>query len=104
MRLRIGVGVAYGSPVREVERLLIQAAAEHPRSIEHPAPVTNFKDFGDSALLFEVRFWIHYNERTDRSAIQSDIRFRIDELFAENGIVIAFPQIDVHLDASRSSQ
>jgi len=103
MRLRISIGVAYGSPIREVERLLIQAATEHPRSIEHPAPVANFRDFGDSALIFEIRFWIRYDERTDRSAIRSDIRYRIDELFAENGIVIAFPQIDVHLDDSRSS-
>jgi small-conductance mechanosensitive channel len=38
-----------------------------------------------------------------RYAIVSDIRYRIDELFTENGIVIAFPQIDVHLDGSRSS-
>ncbi len=103
MRLRVAVGVAYGSPVREVERLLIEAASAHPRSLDHPAPVANFKDFGDSALLFEIRFWIRYDDRTDRSAILSDIRFRIDELFAENGIVIAFPQIDVHLDGSRSS-
>ena len=103
MRLRVAVGVAYGSPVREVERLLIEAASGHPRSLDHPAPVANFKDFGDSALLFEIRFWIRYDDRTDRSAILSDIRFRIDELFAENGIVIAFPQIDVHLDGSRSS-
>jgi small-conductance mechanosensitive channel len=103
MRLRVAVGVAYGSPVREVERLLIEAASAHPRSLDHPSPVTNFKDFGDSALLFEIRFWIRYDDRTDRSAILSDIRFRIDELFAENGIVIAFPQIDVHLDGSRGS-
>lgn len=103
MRLRIAVGVAYGSPPREVERLLIEAAAAHPRSLDHPAPATYFKDFADSALLFELRFWIRYDERTDRSAILSDIRFRIDELFAENGIVIAFPQMDVHLDDSRSS-
>jgi small-conductance mechanosensitive channel len=103
MRLRIAVGVAYGSPVREVERLLIEAASAHPRSLDHPAPVANFKDFGDSALLFEIRFWIRYDDRTDRSAILSDIRFGIDESFAENGIVIAFPQIDVHLDGSRSS-
>jgi small-conductance mechanosensitive channel len=76
---------------------------QRTNSIEHHAPVANFEDFGDSALLFELRFWIRYNEHTDRSAILSDIRFRIDELFTENGIVIAFPQIDVHLDGSRSS-
>lgn len=103
MRLRVSVGVAYGSPVREVERLLIEAAAAHPRSLDHPAPATYFMDFGDSALIFEIRFWIRYDERTDRSAILSDLRFQIDERFAENGIVIAFPQIDVHFDEPRSS-
>ena len=104
MRLRIAVGVAYGSPVREVERLLIEAAAANPRSLDTPAPTSYFMDFGDSALLFEIRFWIRYDERTDRSAILSDIRFRIDELFTNNEIVIAFPQLDVHLNDSRSSQ
>ena len=103
MRLRVSVGVAYGSPVREVERLLNEAAAAHPRSLDHPAPATYFMDFGDSALIFEIRFWIRYDERTDRPAILSDLRFQIDERFAENGIVIAFPQIDVHFDEPRSA-
>jgi potassium efflux system protein len=98
MRLRIRVGVAYGSATRDVERVLVEAAAAHLRTLDHPAPAVYFNDFADSALLFEIRFWIRYDERTDRSAILSDIRFRIDQLFAENGIVIAFPQMDVHLD------
>ena len=63
----------------------------------------NFRDFGDSALSFEVRFWIRYDERTDRTAIQSDVRYRIDELFREHGITIAYPQMDVHLDVSRAT-
>jgi len=98
LRLRVAVGVAYGSPVRRVEELLVAAATEHPRSLPNPTPIAVFQDFGDSALLFEVRFWIRYDEQTDRSRIKSDLRFRINELFAENGIVIAFPQIDVHFD------
>lgn len=100
IRLRVKVGVAYGSPARKVAELLVEAASEHPRTRPHPAPVAIFSDFGDSALLFEVRFWIRYDGRTDRSAIQSDLRYRIDELFAEHGIVIAFPQMDVHLDVA----
>ena len=98
LRLRIVVGVAYGSPARKVEELLTQVAKEHPRALSRPEPTAIFKDFGDSALIFEVRFWIRYDERTDRSRIQSDIRYRIDELFGEHGIVIAYPQMDVHLD------
>lgn len=50
--------------------------------------------------MIEVRFWIRYTEQTDRAGIQSDIRYRIDELLAENAIVIAFPQMDVHLDVA----
>ena len=99
LRLRVNVGVAYGSPVRQVEALLLQAASEHPRCVTRPSgPTVVFSDFGDSALLFEVRFWIRYAEHTDRATIRSDVRYRIDELFAEHGIVIAFPQMDVHLD------
>ncbi len=98
LRLRIKVGVAYGSPVRRVEALLVQAATEHPRSLPHPAPIAVFEDFGDSALVFELRFWIRYDLQTDRTRLQSDVRYRIEELFAEDAIVIAFPQMDVHLD------
>jgi small-conductance mechanosensitive channel len=98
IRIRVAVGVAYGSPTREVERLLVQAAEEHERTLRTPAPAVYFEDFGDSALSFELRFWIRYDSRTDRSLIRSDLRFRIDQLFAENGIVIAFPQLDVHFD------
>jgi len=104
LRLRVKVGVAYGTRVRKVEELLLQAASEHPRCVSRPSdPTVIFSDFGDSALLFEVRFWIRYTEQTDRAAIQSDIRYRIDELFTENGIVIAFPQMDVHLDVAGKS-
>lgn len=100
IRIRVAVGVAYGSPTREVERLLIQAAGEHERTLRTPAPAVYFEDFGDSALSFELRFWIRYDSRTDRSLIRSDLRFRIDQLFTENGIVIAFPQLDVHFDSN----
>ena len=57
-----------------------------------------FDDFGNSALIFDVYFWVNANgERTLRQ-IRSDIRYRVSQLFDENNIVIAFPQQDVHLD------
>lgn len=101
IRLKIVVGVAYGSPTRKVEELLLQVARAHPRCLSHPGPVVIFGDFGASALSFELRFWIRYDERTDRTAIQSDVRHHIDALFAQEGITIAFPQMDVHLDLAR---
>ncbi len=99
VRVTIAVGVVYGSPTREVERLILQAAEEHPKVLKRPEPVVLFADFGDNALLFETRFWIEMRSILDRLRIESDVRFRIDELCREGNIVIAFPQRDVHLDS-----
>ena len=97
IRSHVDVGVAYGSPVREVERLLQQVVEEHRHVLAQPEPFVRFMDFGDSALLFRAYFWLRLGETGDRLRIQSDLRFRIDQAFAEAGIVIAFPQRDVHL-------
>jgi small-conductance mechanosensitive channel len=102
LRREILVGVNYGSPVREVERLLIQAVNEHNLVEESPQPIILFEDFGDNALIFTVFIWVRMS-RTGKShlyirQVESDIRFRIDELFRQNDIVIAFPQRDLHID------
>ena len=94
----VRVGVAYGSPVRQVESLIYQAATEHQDVINNPEPLVIFEDFGDSALIFDLYFWINAFGEKDLRRIKSDIRFRIDDLFNEAGIVIAFPQQDVHVD------
>ncbi len=101
VRAYITVGVVYGSPVREVERLIIQAVGEHKKVHKVPEPFVLFDDFGDNALIFQVHFWISMSRLMERRMIESAIRFRIDELFREAGIVIAFPQRDVHLDTQR---
>jgi potassium-dependent mechanosensitive channel len=98
VRVRMKVGVAYGSPTRRVEELLLQAIQELEKVVSPPEPVVLFEDFGDSALLFEALFWIVMRRPMDRRRILSDLRYRVDELFREDGIVIAFPQRDVHLD------
>ena len=101
VRARVTVGVIYGSPVREVERIMLNVADEHKKVKKKPDPFVLFKDFGDNALIFNLYFWINMNRLMDRLMIESDIRFRIDELFREAGIVIAFPQRDVHLDTQK---
>jgi potassium efflux system protein len=98
VRAQITIGVIYGSPVREAERILLQVADEHKRVRKFPKPFVLFNDFGDNALIFDLYFWISMNRIMDRRIIESDIRFRIDELFREAEIVIAFPQRDVHID------
>jgi len=101
VRAKVTVGVTYGSPVREVERLMFQVADEHTRVRKAPKPFVLFNDFGDNSLIFDLYFWISMNRIMDRRIIESDIRFHIDELFREAGIVIAFPQRDVHLDTQK---
>lgn len=96
----VKVGVSYGSPTREVERLLKQAASEHPDVAQDPAPGVSFEDFADDALVFSVSFWLNL-QTASKGKIESDLRFRIDELFNEAGIVIAYPQRDVHLNMMR---
>jgi len=92
------VGVTYGSPVKEVERLLLKAADDNKKVFKAPHPFVLFSDFGDNALMFEIHFWISVLKIVERRLIESSIRFHIDELFREAGIVIAFPQRDIHMD------
>jgi small-conductance mechanosensitive channel len=101
IRTRIRVGVAYGSPTREVERLLEEIMTGHDEVMKEPAPFATFADFGDSALAFEASFWSALEGRKD---IESEIRHRIAETFAQAGIVMAFPQRDVHLETSKPLQ
>lgn len=101
VRTHISVGVVYGSPTREVEHLILVALEEHERVLkDHPRRIL-FTDFGDNALVFEALFWLHARTIFERREVESDLRFRIDELFREAGLVIAFPQRDVHLDTVR---
>lgn len=100
-RAKVAVGVVYGSPTRDAARLIRKAVEEHGRILDKPEPIILFSDFGDSALIFEVHFWIRMRKLMDRRIIESDLRYRIDGLFKEAGIVIAFPQRDVHLDTAK---
>ena len=99
-RTMVRVGVAYGSPVKRVAELILQATQEQEATLNDPAPAVVFDDFGDSALVFDVYLWINATAERNLRLVRSDIRFRIVELFEENDIVISFPQRDVHLDGN----
>ena len=98
VRTTVKVGVAYGSDVELVRKLLYQVADDHPKVLKNPARIVFFEDFGDNALAFDLTIWVHAASEGGMRAIRSDLRFAIDKLFAESGVVIAFPQRDVHLD------
>jgi small-conductance mechanosensitive channel len=97
IRTTLRVGVAYGSPVRKVADLIRQAVDEQPAVLQEPEPAVIFEDFGDSSLVFDVYFWSDVGGERMLRKIRSEIRFRLTELFAENGIEIPFPQRDVHI-------
>lgn len=97
-RTSVRVGVSYGSNCKLTARLIEQATRQQEDILTEPKPVVIFDDFGDNALMFETFFWVNATKERDLRVIRSQVRFTIDELFAEHDIVIAFPQRDVHLD------
>lgn len=102
IRSTVRVGVAYGSPVSKVRELILQAVTEQPEVQTEPKVNVVFEDFGDNALIFDAYFWREASSEGDMRSVRSTIRIRIAELLEQHGIVVAFPQRDVHLDAQTS--
>ena len=100
IRTSVRIGVAYGSSAKLVASLIKQAVEEQTEILQSPKPVISFEDFGDNALIFEVSFWINSTVEGGLRISRSNVRFKLDELFEEHNIVIAFPQRDVHIDGS----
>ena len=97
-RFRIGVGVAYGSDVDLVIKILEESAFEHPDISDRELTEARLVNFGNSSLDFQVLF---FSKNTFRiSKIKSDIRRIINKKFAENNIAIPFPQMDLHLKSN----
>jgi small-conductance mechanosensitive channel len=98
VRLRIPVGIAYGSDVDLATQLMIQAAAENPRVLKDPAPAAFFLEFGNSSLNFELYAWIP--DSMLKPEVGDQLHRSIDRLFRENNVEIPFPQRDLHLRSS----
>lgn len=99
LRCVVRVGVAYGSDVVRVREIL-QEVVTHPSVLEDPPAQVIFEDFGDNALIFDTYFWVESGAEKSAREIRSEVRFEIYRRFHEAGIVIAFPQRDVHLDGT----
>ena len=101
VRRVVRVGVAYGTRMREAADLLEACARRHGNVLTDPAPYVLFEDFGDNAQMLALHFWVELGPRVSAALVASDLRFMIEKQFAENGIVIAYPQRDVHLDTAQ---
>jgi len=100
VRLRLQLGVAYGSDVEKLRRVLLEVAAENPEVLKQPEPTVRFLGFGDSSLDFELAVWtINMAHRPTR--FRSDLYFAIERKLQESQIEIPFPQRDLHLRSGK---
>lgn len=97
-RFRINVGVAYGSDVDLVIRVLEESALEHPDIRDKEHINARLVDFGTSSLNFQLLFYSDNAFRVEK--VKADIRKIINRKFIENGIVIPFTQVDIHMKES----
>ena len=96
VRVRINVGVAYGSDIPLVMKTLEECSATVDKICPVPAPQILFINFGESSLDFQLR--VSVIDADNRLEVQSALHQIIDQRFRENGIVIAFPQMDLHIN------
>ncbi|PID93128.1 MAG: hypothetical protein CSA95_08790 [Bacteroidetes bacterium] len=99
-RFNVEVGVAYGSDVSKVEKLLLDCAIQNKRISSSPKPFVRFHNFGNSSLDFQLFFWTEETFKVEN--IKSEVRFSICQAFSEHGIQIPFPQQDVYIKEMRS--
>lgn len=94
LRKNVDVGVGYSSDVKHVEKILMEIACNTRGVLIYPPPDVHFMDFGDSALIFRLRFW---STLPEFRIVETQIRFAITHEFRKAGIEIPFPQRDLHL-------
>ncbi|VGO20171.1 mechanosensitive ion channel domain-containing protein [Pontiella sulfatireligans] len=95
LRIVIPVGVAYGSDTQKVESVLLGIARSFRLSVADPEPNAFFTGFGESSLNFELRVFIAHADQFRLAT--HELNMAVDAAFREAGIVIAFPQLDVHM-------
>lgn len=104
IRTSVRVGVAYQSDVALVKDTLEAVLGQHELIQEQPPIVIVFEDFGDSALIFDAFFWVSVQSGKELRLVRSEVRFMIEAAFRAKGIVIAYPQQDVHVNFTQPEQ
>ena len=96
VRLKVPVGVAYGSDLEQARGLMLEAAADTVRVLKDPKPSCRLLGFGDNAINLELRAWIN-DPQNGVAAVKSDLLWGIWRRFRDHGIELPFPQRDLHL-------
>ena len=102
IRMSLEVGIAYGSDVRKAVAILEGILANHALILDKPEPDVLFREFGDNSLKLIARYF--FSDIEQRGYLLSDLHMKINDAFNEAGIVIAFPQIDVHMNPEPATQ
>lgn len=100
-RIRVAVGVAYGTDVDRVEEILTTVAQSNELVCELPEPVVRFRTFGTSSLDFELLCWVE--KPRSRGRLIHELNGSIYKAFQDNGIQIPFPQQDVYIKEAPAS-
>lgn len=100
-RASVTIGIAYGSPVEQTQSLIEAAVRAHPDVLPNPDPLVLFEDFAESAMIFTVYYWLDLAYVADRLIVASEIRVSLNRRLTEAGIIIAYPQRNVHLHTIR---
>jgi small-conductance mechanosensitive channel len=98
VRRTIAVGVAYGSDIGRAAQIVLRCAQGNPHVLPQPPADVLFEDFAADSLLLRLRYWTRLDSPRGGPGVDSDLRFAIHDALRDAGIVIAFPQRDVHLD------
>jgi len=96
VRIRMALGVAYGTDTGKLRQLMLEVAKEHPSVLAEPSPELFFSGFGDSSLNFELAVWTAQMSSKPRR-FRSELYYAIEKKLRENGVEIPFPQRDLHL-------
>ncbi len=97
IRCRVALTVAFGSDMERVRSCLLEVARTHPRVMAEPKPEVFLDRFGDSGLKLQLGVWVRPHEIGPRR-LRSELNFAIDAAFRELGIIVPFPQRDLHLE------
>jgi small-conductance mechanosensitive channel len=95
-RIKINIGVSYDCDLEKAQKLILEAAEEHPRTTKDPEPLCFLEEFADSSVNFILLFWVN-DVIEGRYGPRSDVLFSIWNKFKENNIEIPYPQRDIHI-------
>jgi len=100
-RVDLSFSVAYDTDIEKVKDILLKAAKGHSLVLSDPEPFSRLSQQGDSALVFVLRVW---TKNSDYWQVNFDLNEQIKKTFDEQGIVVPYPQIDVHIAGSGSEK